>query len=246
MGLRGPLRSQPSIETDRCDPLTATVPQITLVDPPDKPLRKDAERNRRRILDAARELFAQRGLGVTLNDIAHHAGVGVGTVYRRFPDKDVLIESLFEESMGEIAALMQQALTDPDPWHGLVWFLSQTATKQSADAGLKELVTDPSAGTARIARIRDRMMPMTEELFGRARRAGRLRDDITALDIPMLQLMVGSLIDAARDVDPDLWRRYLAVLVRGLATRPQDEPPLPVPAPGAGAVDQVMTRYKRA
>src|SRR5579875_1512745 len=79
-----------------------------------KPLRKDAERNRRRILDAARELFAERGLGVTLNDVAHHAGVGVGTVYRRFPDKTVLIESLFEERLEEIAERLRTAVADPD------------------------------------------------------------------------------------------------------------------------------------
>ena len=221
------------------------MPNITLADLPDKPLRKDAERNRRRILDAARELFAQRGLGVTLNDIAHHAGVGVGTVYRRFPDKDVLIESLFEESMAQLAGLMEEALADPDPWHGLVWFLTQAAGKQSADAGFKDLVTDPSAGTARISRIRDRMTPMAEQLFERARLAGRLRDDIGAHDIPMLQLMVGSLIDAARDVDPELWRRYMALLVRGLATRPDDEPPLPSAPPDDGAVAAVMSRDKR-
>jgi AcrR family transcriptional regulator len=79
----------------------------------DRPLRKDAERNRRRILDAARELFAERGLGVTLNDIAHHAGVGVGTVYRRFPDKSRLIEELFEQQIGELVALMERLWRTP-------------------------------------------------------------------------------------------------------------------------------------
>ena len=171
--------------------------------------------------------------------------MGVGTVYRRFPDRDELIENLFEENMAELAGLMEQALADPDPWHGLVWFLTQAAGKQSADAAFKELVTDPSAGTTRIIRIRDRMTPMAQELFERARRAGRLREDIDAHDIPMLQLMVGALIDAARDVDPELWRRYMALLVRGLATRPDDEPPLPVTAPDDPVVDAVMSVAKR-
>ena len=82
--------------------------------PTDQPLRKDAERNRQRILDAARELFAERGLGVTLNDVAHHAGVGVGTVYRRFPDKELLIDTLFQEQLDEWARIYEEGLDDPD------------------------------------------------------------------------------------------------------------------------------------
>src|SRR4051794_24263967 len=89
----------------------------------DRPLRKDAERNRQRILDAARELFQQHGSSVTLNDIAHHAGVGVGTVYRRFPDKDELIASLFEQRIDQIAELLEAAAADPEPWHGLAMYL---------------------------------------------------------------------------------------------------------------------------
>ena len=74
-----------------------------------RPLRKDAERNRERILAAARELFAEQGLTVTLDDIARHAGVGVGTVYRRFPDKEQLIDALFEDRLGEIAAVATES-----------------------------------------------------------------------------------------------------------------------------------------
>ena len=217
---------------------------VTLTEPLDKPLRKDAERNRGRILDAARELFAQRGLGVTLNEIAHHAGVGVATVYRRFPDKDQLVEELFEERMDEIVALMEQALADPDPWHGLVSFLARTSAMQAADAALKELVTDPSAAPGRISRIRARMPPMSEQLFEGARATGRLRDDIAAHDIPMLHLMIASVIDASRDVAPDLWQRYMAILIRGLATQPLQEPPLPVGPPAGDVVDEVMSRSK--
>src|SRR3974377_1979810 len=105
----------------------------------ERPLRKDAERNRRRILDAAAELFMERGLGVTLNDIAHHADVGVGTVYRRFPDKDVLTDAFFEEKIGEIVALAEAALTDPDPWRGLTSFLERGLELQARDKGLKQL-----------------------------------------------------------------------------------------------------------
>src|SRR5690348_18409526 len=106
----------------------------------DRPLRKDAELNRRKILDAAGELFAQRGLGVTLNDIAHHAGVGVGTVYRRFPDKADLIEGLFEQRVQRIVELADAALEDPDPWSGLTRFIERTCELQAEDRAFKELV----------------------------------------------------------------------------------------------------------
>src|SRR5437764_10570760 len=97
----------------------------------ERPLRKDAERNRQRILDAAAELFAQRGLGVTLNDIAHHAGVGVGTVYRRFPDKADLIDGLFEQRIGSIVEIADEALADPDPWRGLTSFIERACGLQA-------------------------------------------------------------------------------------------------------------------
>src|SRR5437870_11403927 len=115
----------------------------------DRPLRKDAKLNRRKILDAARELFAERGLGVTLNDLAHHAGVGVGTVYRRFPDKAQLIDGLFEQRLEEFAELMNAALDDADPWPGFAGFLERALELQAADRCLRELVLGAPGGPAR-------------------------------------------------------------------------------------------------
>ena len=215
--------------------------RITFEHPETKPLRKDAQRNRALILDAARELFAQRGLGVTLNDIAHHAGVGVGTVYRRFPDKAELIEGLFEERFAELVALAEAALADADPWRGLTGFLWRAAELQCADRGLKELVIDTPDGLERIVRIRERILPMSEELVRRARRAGRLRADVAAQDLAIVQLMTGSVIDASRDLDPELWRRYLGILIRGLAAHPEDEGPLPGDPLAPEDVDHVIS-----
>src|SRR5581483_1750307 len=130
----------------------------------EKPLRKDAERNRQRILDAARELFMERGLGVTLNDVAHHAGVGVGTVYRRFPDKAQLIDGLFEQRVEEIVAIAQAAMEDPDPWQGLVSFLEGALELQAEDRAIKELILGGSGGLERVSRIRARMYPLVNDL----------------------------------------------------------------------------------
>ncbi|HXO09772.1 MAG TPA: helix-turn-helix domain-containing protein [Solirubrobacteraceae bacterium] len=206
-----------------------------------KPLRVDAERNRQRILDAARELFAERGLGVTLNDIAHHAGVGVGTVYRRFPDKNKLIDDLFEQRIEDLVGFMDEAVADPDPWHGITVFLERALELQASDRGVKELLTGMPDGLQRLSRIRDRLFPLGAEVVRRAHESGQLRQDIEPQDLPIIQLMITTLIDAARDVDPDLWRRYLQIVLRGLSAQPELEPPLEQLALRVGDVARVMS-----
>src|SRR5919205_689932 len=99
----------------------------------ERPLRSDAERNRRRILEAAAEVFAERGLDASLDDIAAAAGVGVGTVYRRFPDKDVLIDALFEEKINHACRLAREALEHEDPWEGFVFFMRAMCAMHAAD-----------------------------------------------------------------------------------------------------------------
>jgi AcrR family transcriptional regulator len=210
----------------------------------EKPLRKDAERNRRRILEAAAELFADRGLGVTLNDIAHHAGVGVGTVYRRFPDKDRLIEELFELRVAEIVRLAKEALADPDPWHGLTGFLTRALELQANDRGFKEVVLGSPGARDRIGEIRQQMYPLAAELIGRAHAAGRLRAGIGPTDIPLIQLMVGTVIDTARDIEPDLWRRYLAIVLDGIRAGRDGAGPLPEPPLDPGTAQRVMSSWQ--
>ena len=87
---------------------------------PLRPLRRDAERNRQRILEAAAEVFTERGFAATLDDVARHAGVGVGTVYRRFPDKAALADALFDERIDALVTLAEQARDEPDAWAALV------------------------------------------------------------------------------------------------------------------------------
>ena len=184
-----------------------------------RPLRADAERNRRRIMDAARELFADRGLDVTLNDIARHAGVGVGTVYRRFPDKELLIEALFEERLAELEAIALAGLAMADPWEGIVATLTGVLELQEADRGFKELILSVGRRRDGIAPIRARMAPVVAELMARAKAAGQLRGDIGPQDFPLLQILLGAVIDVSRDASPGLWRRYLEADPPGHARR---------------------------
>ena len=212
--------------------------------PADRPLRKDAERNRRRILDAARDLFATEGLGATLNDVAHHAGVGVGTVYRRFPDKAQLIEELFEEQIGELVALMEKALEDPDPWRGFTGFLRGNLELQTRDRGFREIVMGTPEGAERVGRIRDRMFPLGARLVQRAKDAGGLRTDFHPADFPILLSMLAVVADAARDVAPELWRRYLEIVIQGLRAEPTAPDPLSVSPLSGGQVQSVMGAFK--
>ena len=211
---------------------------------PDRRLRKDAERNRQRIMEAARELFAEQGLGVTLNDVAHHAGVGVGTVYRRFPEKGQLIEELFEQQIAQLVALVEDALADPDPWHGLSGFLWRNLEMQASDRAFRQIILGTPEGAERVGRIRDRMFPLAAQVVQRAKGAGALREDFQPEDVPMLLLMLTTILDSARDVEPELWRRYLEIVIQGLRAHPEPPDPLTTPAPTAAQVPCVMAAFK--
>jgi len=184
--------------------------------PSERPLRRDAERNRRRILEAARVVFADRGLSGSHDEIAREAGVGVGTVYRRFPDKEQLIDALFEERIQEIADVARAATVQPDPWEALVGFLMRTQELQSQDRGLKELVLGGSRGAERALAARSLIAPLAAQVLQRAKDAGVVRSDFELTDLPMIQLAIGTIAESSRDVAPDVWRRMMTIVVDGL------------------------------
>jgi len=101
-----------------------------------RPLRRDAERNRQLILSAARTLFAQRGLDASLDDVAHEAGLGVGTVYRRFPNREALIDALFDDGLEAITEIVQTAQAAPRAWDGLRHFMASMLELQAADRAM--------------------------------------------------------------------------------------------------------------
>src|SRR5579862_7641068 len=129
-----------------------------------RPLRRDAERNRQRVLTAASEVFTERGLDVSLDEVARHAGVGVGTVYRRFGTKEDLVEALFVERIDAVAALAEDAAAAPDPWSGLVGFLEQAAQMLAGDSGLRQLLQFATEGGDKVLYARQRMAPRVTRL----------------------------------------------------------------------------------
>jgi AcrR family transcriptional regulator len=208
-----------------------------------RPLRRDAERNRQRILQAAQQVFAERGLDVSLDEIAAHAGLGVGTVYRRFASKEELVDALFEDRLREVVAAGERALADPDAWNGLIGWLTGTTGLQAGDRGLREVVLSSRFGHDRVAAVRDSFQPIVTALVARARAQGRLREDIAETDIPLIAIMIGGVVDYTRHVQPEIWRRSLALIIDGLRARPDDLTPL-APAPlTPDEVDQAMRSW---
>jgi AcrR family transcriptional regulator len=210
--------------------------------PIERPLRRDAQRNRQRILDAARVVFAERGLSGSHDDIAREAGVGVGTVYRRFPDKEQLIDALFDARIEEIANVARAAAENPDPWNALVGFLMRAQELQSEDRGLKEIVLGGARGTERAIAARSLIAPLFAQILQRAKDAGVVRSDIELTDFPLIQLAIGTIAESSRDVAPDAWRRLMTLVLDGLrAEHARGE--ILSPALDQEQVDAVMACY---
>ncbi|HET8756237.1 MAG TPA: helix-turn-helix domain-containing protein [Solirubrobacteraceae bacterium] len=205
------------------------------------PLRADAERNRQRLLAAAKELFATRGVDVTLDDIARHAGVGTGTAYRRFPNKDALIEALMADRIAELGALAQESLEDPDPWRAFAGFFERALALMAADRGLKEVVFSPGRGRERVAHARRAIAPVVTKLVKRAVDAGVVRPDIATSDVPIINFMLTTVVELSRDVEPELYKRYLAIVLDGL--RVKDGDPLPVEGLSVQAFQQALESF---
>jgi AcrR family transcriptional regulator len=195
-----------------------------------RPLRRDAERNRQRILEAATEVFNERGLDVSLDEIARHAGVGVGTVYRRFRTKEELVEALFMTRLSTVAAIAEQALEAPDPWAGLVSFMERMAETMAGDLGLRQILMFATYGRDLVAVAREHNAPLVERLVERAQAAGQLRSDLRQTDIIFIVFMLTDATELAQAASPGIWRRYLTLILDGMQPRREDVTPLPVAA----------------
>ena len=207
---------------------------------PERLLRADAERNRQRILAAAAELFTERGLEPSLDDVARHAGVGVGTVYRRFPDKASLADALFDERIDALVAMAEQAQGEPDAWAALVSFLEHSAEMLASDRGLRQILMFAAEGHDRVVCARDRMRPAIGSLLERAQADGQVRADLAPTDVPMIEFMLAAVAEYARQVRPAVWRRYLALILDALRPGSASGRPLPEPELSVDEMVEVM------
>lgn len=208
--------------------------------PVERKLRADAARNRQRVLAAAAEVFAERGLDASLDDVAHAAGVGVGTVYRRFPNKEALVDALFEDKVEHMVVLARQAAAYDDPWAGFVHFVEQALEWQVSNRGPREVLLHSEFALGGVARVRDTVTPVLADIIERAQAGGKLRPDVVVNDVPMLVTMLGAVSDYVGANDPELWRRYMVLILDGLIADRAAWTPLSNP-PSQAVVDAAMT-----
>ncbi|HET6505517.1 MAG TPA: helix-turn-helix domain-containing protein [Baekduia sp.] len=165
---------------------------------PQKPLRADARRNRERIVDAARALFAECGAGTQMDDVARRAQVGVGTVYRHFPTKQALLGELLAAKFRGHAEIARRWADEPDGWTAFEGFLRETFAQIAQDATLQQRVhwVDDDEALAIAAAERDVVVEILGGMIDRAQAQGRMRATFTVADIPALMCAVGAVYSA--------------------------------------------------
>ncbi|MBB4663493.1 TetR/AcrR family transcriptional regulator [Conexibacter arvalis] len=179
-------------------------------------LRADARRNRERVLAAASAAFAEEGFDVGVAAIARRAGVGTGTLFRHFPTKLELEVAVVLERAAGMSENLQAALAEPDPWEAFTTLMTRIVEQTSSDRCLGQATKPELLGDPRIQELQDELLRGVEEILRRGRDAGVLRRDVTAEDIPVLASAIGTTMERFRTSQPELWRRYLGVVLDGL------------------------------
>jgi len=187
-------------------------------------LRADARRNREQIIVAARGVFAERGFDVPMDEIARVAKVGVGTLYRRFPDRDALIRAVATDSLAQLLDEARRAAAEePSAWQALVRFLTRSAELQfslqmtpPAPGTIAVLAGDPA-----ILALRNELLDQLDDLLRAAQQEGKVRADVGTGDVAQLSALIWRPL---RGRDPEIARmsasRCTAILIDGLLARP--------------------------
>ncbi|HEY1641406.1 MAG TPA: TetR/AcrR family transcriptional regulator [Streptosporangiaceae bacterium] len=180
--------------------------------------RADAQRNFQRLVTAARAAVDEQGLGVTTREIAHRAGVGLGTLYRRVPSLDALVTAILADAIDEMTAQAARALDDPDPWRAFADFAEVFVQVRASSRGLHAALSG-AAGLGldeQVARLQEAL----RALICRAQAAGTIRADV---DWPDVVFALATAIPAARTLElaarADQWRRNLSIIITGLRSR---------------------------
>jgi AcrR family transcriptional regulator len=194
-----------------------------------RPLRRDARANRGRILRAANELFSEHGIEAPLDEVARRAGVGTGTFYRHFANRDDLLDALFEERVRRFDAMMGAASEAENAWDGLVGLMTTSFALQATDRGLKDVLVARARGAGRLSQPSPRTRAALTDLIGRAQREGALRPDVTLADLPLVSAAILGVIDLTATIAPDAWRRILQIVLDGLRAERSEPTALPHP-----------------
>jgi len=180
------------------------------------PLRRDAQRNRDRIVAATRAAFQERGLEVGVDEIARRAGVGMGTLYRHFPTKDALIDAIVDARFAELTEAAERALETTDAWEGFEGFLVAAVELQAADRGFKDALAARGRDERRVKAARRKLQAVIARLVERGRQEGALRPDLAPEDVTVLLLATARIVERTAGIAPGQARRFLALHLDGL------------------------------
>jgi AcrR family transcriptional regulator len=179
-------------------------------------LRADARRNREAVLEAARQAFSDQGSTCQMEDIARTAGVGVGTVYRHFPNKETLLDALIATRFETLAEETAKALERDDPWEAFCDLMRFSARLQADDRGLSEMLASrPLVGEA--AAAKSGLVDLSDKLMRKAQKAGKMRKDLMVEDIPTMICGLSAVTGAADgSMSAMNWERFLEVMLDGM------------------------------
>ena len=202
----------------------AKIPFMEVVSTDQRTLRADARRNRERIMSSARELFARDGPAAPMDEIAAHAGVGIGTVYRHFPTKEALLTEMVRVRFQEFAAIATLAEDTLDPRDALESVMRRSAETVEGDMGFQlAMMGSNELEWEGIEEQKALLAAVVTRIIERAIGAGAVRDDFTFEDFGMV--MCG--ITATMYYKPGSadWRRYLAIVLQGIRAPVRDVEP---------------------
>jgi AcrR family transcriptional regulator len=194
---------------------------------PVKGLRRDAQRNRDAILAAAQEVFSEQGIEAPLEEIARRAGVGIGTLYRRFPTRVDLVDAVLAGRLQAHVDAAEEGLRIDDPWDGFAFYLEQTCRLEASDRGLGDVMSMRFPRATRVEAAKTRLYELVGELVGRAQSSGQLRADLTLEDLAFLNWGNARIVEVTAQVAPDAWRRHLGLLLDAFRAERAHELPAP-------------------
>jgi AcrR family transcriptional regulator len=178
-----------------------------------RPLRRDAQESRDKLIAAAQREFAARGVDASLEKIARDAGVSIGTLYRHFPSRLDLLVAALRPRIQEFLEGANKAVEMDDPWDSFVQYLENLFRVQAGDRGFNDFLSRRFPGNAETERIHDQMCRHIEDVLTRAQKAGAARPDITLADIVNLIWSNGKMIGATSAGAPNAWRRQLYLML---------------------------------
>lgn len=192
------------------------------------------------IVAVAREVFAEQGLEAPLEAIAARAGVGIATLYRRFPTREKLVAAALTEKVAEYAQAAEQALAVTDPWAGFAGFVQRICELQAGDRGLSDLLSMTLSADEQVEQLRETANDRVITLIERAKAEGKLREDFVGEDLVLLLIATAAVMHVTHADAPEAWRRFVALALDAFRRR-QDSAGLPEP-PSAAQMTRAMLR----